>query len=155
MAVSAGYLALSEREQALESLQAQTGALKGKAQAHRDALAKSQAAGETISNFNALRREVISRAAILEEISRVLPDQAFITDLKVSGAIVDINGLATSASAIVPLIESSPMFVDATSTAPLTFDPRENKERFGIRMRLEGYLPRRQVPTKARGTSWG
>ena len=136
LAISAGWLALEQRETALGELQAQTSALKGKAQAHRDALAKSQVAGETISNFNALRREVVSRAAILEEISRILPDSAFITDLRVSGAVVDINGLATSASALVPLIENSPMFVDATSTAPLTFDPRENKERFGIRMRL-------------------
>ena len=35
-----------------------------------------------------------------------------------------------------PLIETSPFFVDAQTLTPVTFDQQQNKERFGIRMRL-------------------
>ncbi|MFA5949759.1 MAG: PilN domain-containing protein [Hyphomicrobium sp.] len=136
LAASAAYIVVDQHEAALLELQTRNAALKVKAQAARDAMAKSQAAVAAIASLSALRRETVSRAAILEEITRVLPDSAWITDLKINRATVDIAGLASSASTLVPQLEKSPFFVDAMPTAPLTFDPRENKERFGIRMRL-------------------
>ena len=136
LAASALYLYVDRHEQALLSLQAQTAKLKAKAQVQKDALAKTQAAFAEIANFQKLRAEMVSRVVILEELTRILPETAWVTDAKFDGGTVDISGLAVSAAALVPILERSKVFVDATSTASLTFDPREERERFAIRARI-------------------
>lgn len=136
LAASAVYFYVDRHEQALQGLQAQTAKLKVKAQAQKDALAKTQAAFVEIANYWKLRSEMVSRVAILEELTRILPDTAWVTDAKFDGGTVDISGLAVSAAALVPILERSKVFVDATSTASLTFDPREERERFAIRARI-------------------
>ena len=136
LAASASYIVIQRHEDSLAELQAQTAQLKIQAQSVRDSVLKSQAALSAINNFNSLHKDFVSRAAIIDEVTRLLPDSAWVTDFKISGATVDIAGLAATASALLPIIEKSPLFVDATSTTPLTFDPLQNKERYGIRMRL-------------------
>ncbi|WP_045835007.1 PilN domain-containing protein [Hyphomicrobium sp. 99] len=136
LAAAGAYIDVSRHEAALELLQSETARLKDEAQSVRDMTAKYQTTASAIASFNQLRRETVSRVAILEELTRLLPDSAWVSDVKISGATVDISGLATSASAIVPILEKSPLFVDATSTSALTFDPLQDKERFGIRVRL-------------------
>jgi general secretion pathway protein L len=73
-----------------------------------------------------------------------LPDSVWLTDLRIEGEAVEISGLAKSAAGLLPLIERSAHFVDATLAAPLTLDPREDKERFSVRVRV-----RRQTPERA------
>ena len=136
LAASAAYIYVDRHEQAWQALQAETGKLKAKALAQKDAIAKSQSAYAEIANYQRLRAETVSKVAILEELTRILPDTAWVTDLKIDGSTVDISGLAVSAAALVPILERSKVFVDATSTASLTFDPREEKERFAIRARI-------------------
>lgn len=146
LAVCAVWLLVQREETALLELQQQTAALKLKAQAVRDKTAKAQAASAFVASFNSLRKETVSRAAILEEITHVMPDSAWLSDLKVNGSVVDISGLAPSASSLIPEIERSPYFIDAASTSPVTFDPHEDKERFGIRMHLRGVEQAAVVP---------
>lgn len=136
LAASAAYLYVDRHEKAWQNLQAQSAKLKVKAMAQKEALAKSQLAFAEIANYQKLRADMVSKVAILEELTRILPDNAWVTDLKIDGTTVDISGLAASAAALVPVLERSKVFVDATSTASLTFDPREEKERFSIRARI-------------------
>lgn len=130
------YFSVHRHERALSDVMTETASLKASAQAVREKLTKVAEAEATISDFNALRQAAISRAAILEELTKILPDSAWLTEIKIKGAAVDIAGLAVSASALMPLIEASPYFVDAQTLTPVTFDQQQNKERFGIRMRL-------------------
>ena len=139
---SATYIYINQHETALQSVQGELDRLKAKVQIQKDALAKSQAAFAHVANVQKLRSEAISKVAILEELSHILPDTAWVTDLKIDGTTVDLSGLAVSAAALVPILERSKMLVDATSTASLTFDPREEKERFAIRARLRSAVPR-------------
>ena len=136
LAASAAYLAIDRHEAALSELQTQTTQMKGKVQALRDASARSQVLMSEVENFRRLRISTPSKVAALEELTRLLPDTAWVTDLKIDGSSVDISGLASSAITLIPILERSAFFVDATSTAPLTFDQREDKERFSIRVRI-------------------
>ena len=136
LAVSAVVILLNRYETALRDLQAQTMVLKTKAQNVRDTLARSQTAFAEIADLYSLRSANVSRAAALEELTRLLPDTAWVTDLKMDGATVDISGLASSAATLVPILERSALFVDATPTAPLMFDQLEDKDRFSIRVRI-------------------
>lgn len=136
LACSALYLYVDRHESALQSLQANVDRLKVKAQAQRDALGKAQAAFAVVGNVGKLRAETVSKVAVLEELTRILPDTAWVSDVKIDGATVDISGLATSAASLVPLLERSRLFMDAMSTSSFTFDPRDDKERFAIRIRI-------------------
>ncbi len=136
MTCFAAYALVDRYDTALADVQAQTARLKVKAQSVRETAARSQALLAEINNFRQLRTATPSKAMALEELTRLLPDTAWVTDLKIDGATVDISGIANSAVALVPILERSTFFVDATSTAPLTFDQREGKERFSIRVRI-------------------
>ncbi len=144
LAASLAYLTVQRHEHALAELQAEIATLKPDVQAMREQLALLDEAAAAAASFNALRQAEVSRAAIMEELTRLLPDQAWLTELKVRGASVDIAGVAASASALLPLIEQSPYFVDAQSTTPVTLDP-QNRERFGIRMRLRNVVVAEQT----------
>ena len=136
LTASAAYVYVDRHEQALHSIEAETAKLKVKAQAQKDALTKTESAFVEIANYQKLRSEAVSKVAALEELTRLLPDTAWVSDVKIEGNTLDISGLAVSAAALVPLLERSKLFYDASSTASLTFDPREEKERFSIRARI-------------------
>ena len=130
------YFSIDKRENALQRLEAQTALLKVKAQRAREAQARNQAAMAEITSLYRLRSEAVSKVSLLEELTRLLPDNAYITDIKIDGGTVDLSGLAKGASGLIPILERSSMFVDATSTAPLTFDQQQDKERFSIRVHV-------------------
>ena len=130
------YFYVDRHQQALAALQETATKLRAKSQLQKDALTKSQAAFAEIASYQKLRAETVSKVAILEELTRILPETAWVTDLKIDGSTVDLSGLAVSAAALVPILERSKVFVDATSTASLTLDPREERERFSIRARI-------------------
>lgn len=136
LAALAGWLAHERDEAALADIQARAALLKGKVQARRDAESRLLTTMAEAESFRKLRAATGSRLAALEELSRLLPDTAWVTDLRIEGNTIDISGLARQAVQLVPILERSQYFRDATLTAPLTFDSREDKERFSIRVRL-------------------
>ena len=136
LAASGVFLVIDSFETALQDLQAQTERQKTKAKAARETLVRSQTAFAEIENLNKLRSETVTKLSVIEELTRLLPDTAWVTDLKIDGATIDISGFAKSAATLVPLLERSALFADATPTAPLTFDQREDKDRFAIRVHI-------------------
>lgn len=136
LAISAAYLAISRHEGALEQLRAETAAMKVKAAAVRRALDSSAAAVEELDRLQQLKRSQVPALVTLEEVSKLLPDSVWLTDLRIEGATVEISGLASSGASLPSLFEQSALFAGAALTAPLTLDPREDKERFTLRMRI-------------------
>ena len=94
---------------------------------------------------NQLKLGQVPSIEVLEEISRVLPDSVWLSDLRIEGDTLDISGLAKSGAALPSLLEKSPLFADAALTAPLTLDPREDKERFSLRVRIKQPVAARQA----------
>lgn len=146
LAAVAGYLYIDRHEKALAALEQSNLSLKAKAQARKASAAKAEAELSSLASYAKLRAEYVSRATILEELTRILPDTAWVADLKIDGATLDITGQARSATALLPLIEASSYFVDATLSTSVTFDPREEKERFSIRARIRGEPPDQPAP---------
>lgn len=133
---SAVYLYIDRHEKALQALQSDINGLKVKVASQKEALVKAQAAFANIENYSRLKQDTVSKVLLLEELTRLLPDSAWVTDLKMDSSTVEIAGLAASSTALIPILERSSAFMDATSTASLTFDPREEKERYAIRARV-------------------
>jgi general secretion pathway protein L len=143
MASLAGLLVISalaifviRHQTALEQLEAQVAAARTEAQKVRVTLQSTQEMAAQIAALERLSRARVPVAHIMEELTAVMPDSAWIYDLRIDGGMVEFTGFARSAAALIPLLEQSKMFTAATLTAPVVLDGGEDKERFSIRVRL-------------------
>jgi general secretion pathway protein L len=76
-------------------------------------------------------------AELWEEVSRLLPDGAFASELRLSerregGRSIEIVGFSDSAATLPALFDKSSLFSDAKLTAPITPDPVEKRESFSL-----------------------
>jgi general secretion pathway protein L len=137
LAAVAGVLSLSRYEAALVEIRAETAKLRTQAAAVREAMERSGAAVADLARLQQMKLGLVPTVEVLEELSRVLPDSVWLTDLRIEGDAVDIVGLAKSGAALPPLFVGSALFADAALTAPVTLDQREDKERFSLRIRIK------------------
>ncbi len=77
-------------------------------------------------------------ADLWEEISRILPDGAYVSDFRLTETragerAVELVGFATSAVGLPALFDKSPIFADAALTAPITPDEQQKREGFSLR----------------------
>jgi general secretion pathway protein L len=79
------------------------------------------------------RKMVVS---VIENLTRLLPDSAWLTDLRIDGDTVDISGFSKSAASLIPILETSSVFSEAAFTSAVTRDPSEAKERFSMKLRV-------------------
>jgi hypothetical protein len=77
----------------------------------------------------------------LQELTRVVPDTARLTELQVTGSSMEIAGLAADASSLITTLEKSPRFKDVKFRSPVMRRPESNKERFEISLTLEDPKP--------------
>ena len=80
----------------------------------------------------ARRRTIPSVVITLEALSRVLPDEAYLTQMRLEGAKLEVAGVAANAADLIHAIESSPHFAHATFTAPTTRTSESERESFRI-----------------------
>lgn len=74
---------------------------------------------------------------IVAELTRVIPDQAFVTQLYVDGSTVQLHGLAKAASDLIGQLEQSELFRAPRFRSPVTMDSGESLERFHIEVELQ------------------
>ena len=87
------------------------------------------------------KRETPSAVIVYEELSRILPDDAYLTELRIEGDKVQIVGLAHDAPELIHLIEQSPHFKAATFYAPTTRSPSETAQHFYIEAHIQPVFP--------------
>ncbi len=73
---------------------------------------------------------------VLRELTLILPNDTWLERLQIKGDSLQIIGQSAKASALIRLIEASPLFSSATFMSPVTTDPRTNKERFVLGARI-------------------
>jgi general secretion pathway protein L len=85
-----------------------------------------------------------SRVAVvsIEALSRTLPDDAFLTELRLEGDMLRLVGLSRSVAELVPLIEDSDYFAKAGFFAPTVRMPNGEGDRFSIEAAVE---PRTEI----------
>ena len=93
-----------------------------------------------ISQITAIRNEkrgAVPLVSVLEELSRVVPDTTWLTDIEISGDEVTFSGFSASAAALIPLLEESKMFRTPTFRSPVVRVANQIGERFTIGMEVE------------------
>lgn len=93
-----------------------------------------------INQIAAIRQEkrgAVPLVSILEEMSRVIPDKTWLTDIQINGNRVAFSGFSDSAAALIPRLEDSKLFQAPTFRSPVVRVPNRNGERFTIAMDVE------------------
>jgi general secretion pathway protein L len=78
------------------------------------------------------RRQSPSAVVVLNELTRVIPDDTWISTFELKGSTLEITGQSPSASTILGLVEASSLFQDARFLSAVTKDPTTGKERFEL-----------------------
>lgn len=69
---------------------------------------------------------------IVDEMTKILPDDTWVTRLDVSGSEIQIQGQSRSAASLIGIVESSALFESARFRSPVTQVPQSDVERFHL-----------------------
>ncbi len=73
----------------------------------------------------------VRNSLFLQELTKVVPGDAYLTTFRMRNGRVELEGFAASASDLVPLLEKSRLFKNAQFTSPVT-KVQNNQERFSL-----------------------
>jgi general secretion pathway protein L len=138
LAVGAAATPIVRHQNALDALNARTSAARTEATAVRQTVEASQAASAQIAAIGRMVKARLPLARIMEELTAIMPDSAWVSDLRIDGNTVEFTGFAKSAASLVAPLENSPLFTGVSLTSPVVFDSAEDKERFSMRLSLDG-----------------
>ena len=90
--------------------------------------------------YSRLQRHHIARdpVHILELVTNILPDDAYITQITISGPDIEIVGAANSASDLLLHINERLSFAQSRFISTVNYDASIKKERYDIHLQLEG-----------------
>jgi general secretion pathway protein L len=137
VAAATAVVALQRQDQALARLDVESNAARKEAQAVRKRMQDADSLAERIGMLRLRRAESVRVIALWEEVTRLLPDTAWLTNLRVENDILWIDGYARSASELVAVIARSPMFSGVALSAPVVREEPRASERFQIRVKIE------------------
>ena len=92
--------------------------------------------GSVLRTLEKRKQMTPSSVYALEALSTVLPDDTYVTELRINGDKLQIVGKTNDAASLIRLIEQSPHFAHATFFAPTTHSPGTTKEQFHIESQI-------------------
>jgi general secretion pathway protein L len=136
LAIVAVALPLQRQRSKLAALTDQVAATRGEAeQSHalREQLDQLTRTGYFLLAEKA-RRPMATE--VLAELTRLVPDQAYLAQLMLEGGEVQLHGSAATASDLIGLLDQSPLFRAPQFRSPVTQDGRDGTERFHLSVEL-------------------
>ena len=97
-----------------------------------------------LGNLDQRRGEVLR---VVDELSRVVPNAAYLSNLRYRAGVLEVQGNAENASALIPLLERSPVFQNVGFNAPSNRG-RDNRETFSLKAEIEKAKEPAKEPVK-------
>jgi Tfp pilus assembly protein PilN len=120
----------------LRQLQKENQKLAPAVQALRREETELQRARKEVSFFSDFDRRKGEVIRVLDELSKTIPTSAYLSNLRYRGGNLEIQGSAENASALIPLLERSPLFENVGFNAPSNRG-RDNRETFSLKADIE------------------
>ena len=98
-----------------------------------DQLERLRKEANFISGLEQRRGEVLR---VVDELSKTVPNSAYLSNLRYRSGVLEVQGNAESASALIPLLERSPVFENVGFNAPSNRG-RDNRETFSLKADIE------------------
>lgn len=138
LAVAAVAIPLEQKRQVAEHLSDQ--AAEARDAANDAAALRNEIAHRLAGGRGAVERRarIPLRLAVLDEVTTLLPDDAWAFQLRIDGDEVQVHGYATAAAPLLGRFEEAPSLSNARFRSPLTRDQRLNLERFHVSAELTG-----------------
>lgn len=130
------YTLKAKKSESINTINARIASLKGDVSRVEELMARCNKIENTINKIYDKKRAYVSRLDILLELTKVLPRNAWIRNLSISGNELEIEGTAVSASDLIPLLENSPLLENVGLASPVVKGP-DGKERFRIKGNVE------------------
>ena len=96
---------------------------------------------ERVAALDKMKRQKPSAVMVLETLTKTLPDDTYLNELRIEGGNVEIAGLSGDATALIRLIEQSHKFTRATFVAPTTREPGKAGDSFQIAADIQPCFP--------------
>ncbi|MER8761471.1 MULTISPECIES: PilN domain-containing protein [unclassified Mesorhizobium] len=122
--------------QADTELDAQIADAQVPAKAARSSLQKRQANIEQVERIRNEKKTSASLVRVWTELTHLLPDTAWLTDLSSKGGELTITGFSTSAAELIEPLDASPLFAAPEFAAPVVKVPGQDGERFTITAKI-------------------
>jgi len=106
------------------------------AKAARASLQKRQAGIERIEKIRQEKKTTASLVRVWAELTHLLPDTAWLTDLSAKGDDLTISGFSTSAAELIQPIDASPLFSAPEFASPVVKVPGQDGEHFTISAKI-------------------
>ncbi|MER8785955.1 PilN domain-containing protein [Mesorhizobium sp. M1006] len=106
------------------------------AKAARSSLQKRQTGIEQVERIRNEKKTSPSLVRIWGELTHLLPDTAWLTDLSSKGGELTVTGFSTSAAELIEPLDASPLFAAPEFAAPVVKIPGQNGERFTITAKI-------------------
>jgi len=87
------------------------------------------------------KHDAPSATLVLETLSKILPDQTYVTELRLEGNKLRLTGITRDAPSLIGLIERSGRFTRASFFAPTTRSPSDSDDRFHIEAVIKTFGP--------------
>jgi Tfp pilus assembly protein PilN len=97
----------------------------------------SEKQNANVAAIQNLQRQTISRVTIIEELTKALPDTAYILTLSIVDNRVQMEGLAESPEKLIPTLESTSLFKNVVFGSAVFNSAGESQSHFAINMDLE------------------
>jgi general secretion pathway protein L len=97
---------------------------------------EAQTIAADIKSIDNFKKQSPLSIDIMKEMTSILPARTWLMRLRITETTVEIEGYAASATEIIPKLENSKYFQKVEFASPTYRDPRQNSERFVIKMEL-------------------
>lgn len=130
------FLTLSIREASVERFSEQVVSLRAEAQ---EVMALQRELSDALDAANYLaqkRQQQPVMVPLLDELTKLLPQQMWLQQVQVRGTEVTMMGFAEGSQQLIEIINESPLFSDAVFRGRVTVDPETSQERFTIQAKI-------------------